>query len=251
MNELRIALLGMSDNTSTRVVCEELSKNGVKLSCLILHKSGFKNNWSRLIRKLKNSGVKSTIKRIFSVLHKRSIDSTQTTKEFSGKIYYVTDPNSRECRQIIKDEQIDLLLLMVDSIIRKSVFSTPNIATLNAHPGWIPKYRGLGGIIYQINDGYLPAISVHEVNESIDNGPLVIRKVFKFPKINTEVEFDYNIYISRAQAFIDAIKYYQLGNVKYIDTFYDPSNMTRSVTPILRIRALQMINSNNKSPDKI
>ena len=69
----------------------------------------------------------------------------------------------------------DLLLLADSGIIPRSVLAVPRFATLNAHPGLLPHYRGLDPELWAIDEGRFDAIgcTLHLVNAGIDTGSIL------------------------------------------------------------------------------
>ena len=233
MNEnLVIGFLGMSDNQSTKIVLKELEKNHINLSFIILQVPNASLQLKRFKRKLKLSGPILTIKRIVQTLwHKkilRKYPKTETGIPYLNiSTEYVTSVNSEDCRGKIKAFSPDIIILCTDELITRKTFLIPRLGCLNAHPGWIPAYRGLGSLIRQVGDGFRPAISVHFVDEGIDTGPLLLREEIDVP-ITAEGEWD-EIAMCKEQArlFTRVINKLKNNKIDCIDTFLETSNLSK------------------------
>jgi folate-dependent phosphoribosylglycinamide formyltransferase PurN len=150
--------------------------------------------------------------------------------------YYTRDHNSPECRRVLEEEGVDVLVLSTDAIISHRILRIPRVVTLNVHPGWIPQYRGLGSNMFQMEQGKLPAVSVHAVDEGIDTGPLIVREWVRVdPRIGlTRIEDEVD---KRGhQLLAEVIRQAEKGAVRYTDTFDEPSGMTRGMSARKRKR---------------
>jgi hypothetical protein len=83
-----------------------------------------------------------------------------------------------------------------------------------------------------IEDGLLPAISVHFVDEGVDTGPLVLRQTIDPKHFNDVANIDNVIYAYQAKGFKRALEILEATGDRSctIDTFLEPSRMTRGVT---------------------
>lgn len=236
-----IGILGMPDNETTPLLIQGLQEQGVKIDFVVYWKPSTKDQYLRLKKKLKLAGLIPMLGRIYYALIKSKFKKKhcQINHNFIShnsiltnniRKHYVPNHNSEECLKALKQEKVDILILATDAIIRKKILEIPSIATLNGHPGWVPMFRGLGSNFFQLEKGYFPAISVHQVDEGIDTGPLFQRRYLeinpkqKLSKITQELQdFKYVV-------LADVIKQISNNKIKYIDTFTEQSNMTRGMS---------------------
>jgi folate-dependent phosphoribosylglycinamide formyltransferase PurN len=141
----------------------------------------------------------------------------------------------RDRKGILLCEAVDILLLATDAIIRSPVLRIPRLATLNAHPGWVPQFRGLGSNYFEMQEGYLPAVSVHQVDEGVDTGPLIVRRHVAVEPGEGLDAVDRRVERVQCELFVEVIRRLEAGTVRYVDTFLEPSNMTQGMS--LRRRA--------------
>jgi methionyl-tRNA formyltransferase len=151
--------------------------------------------------------------------------------------YFVRSHSGPDCEQVLKREQVDLLLLATDSIIKSSILKIPRLGTLNAHPGWNPRFRGLAGVLYQIERGFRPAVTLHFADEGIDTGPVILRREFDLDSRRGLPALEESLQQVQLDLFVEAVKMFHRGSVPRLDTFAEPSNMTRGM-PLKRRRAL-------------
>ena len=81
----------------------------------------------------------------------------------------------------LKAQNFDIFLVAsYGKIIPKEIFEIPEKKTLNIHPSLLPKYRGASPIQSQIlNDEKEIGITIMQIDEGMDTGPIVIQKPLK------------------------------------------------------------------------
>ncbi len=228
--DLVIGMLGMADNKRTEALIDFLIKNSVSLSFVIYWKPKIRDNYKRIRRKLKASGTGPTLRRIYYALIK-SKDKNKNHHQLYHSIreYFTTGHNSMQCQQILKQERVDILLLATDAIIRREVFEIPRLATLNAHPGWVPLFRGLGSTCFQLESGKFPAVSVHKVDEGVDTGPLILRRYIEVdPKQGLKL-IEEQVNLLQFKLLSQVVKLFERERIEFIDTFHESSNMTKGM----------------------
>lgn len=84
----------------------------------------------------------------------------------------------------IIDECNIFISIMYDTLVSKSFLN--NRRCYNFHPGILPYYRGSGAFSWAIiNDEKLTGITLHEIDEGIDTGPIISIKDFEIAKNST------------------------------------------------------------------
>jgi methionyl-tRNA formyltransferase len=178
-NKFKIFALGYSDNTSTSYLLDYLIKNGVIIDGVIFPKNQLKRSWSRLAKKIQVRGVIPAVKRVAENLAIRKKQISGLLQHNIGKVFYVDSINSEEVREILMSNGVDLLLLTATPIIKSILIDIDGLTILNAHTGWLPKFRGLDANLKALRDGHQPGISVHKVTEKIDAGEIYLREKFQ------------------------------------------------------------------------
>ena len=137
-----------------------------------------KKNWTRLKKKIHKDGFSTAVRRMLQVymlkLTKQNIVSLAEKKGID--VYRVNRFNSRKCEELLKILDIDLFAIVSAPILKDYVFTKARLGCLNAHPGWLPKYRGLGGNAYAVQNGDSPGVTVHFIDAGIDTGNIIIRE---------------------------------------------------------------------------
>ena len=229
-SKLTIGVLGMPDNETTPKLLKHLANNNISVDFVIYWKPSMKDQYKRFIRKLRFSGIFPTIQRIsYALLGSKITRQKQDKGRKIYKEYFVSNHTSLECQNILKEEMVDILILATDVIITHEILRIPRLATLNAHPGWIPQFRGLGSLAYQLAKGNFPAVSIHKVDEGVDTGPLILRECLKVDPKNGLSFIEAELDLLRYRLLSKVVRMFERGEVQYIDTFEEPSNVTRGM----------------------
>src|SRR3954466_11642437 len=178
-SELVIGVLGMPDSEATASLLTLLTgEAGLRIDVVVYWKPSARQQWRRLVRKVKRDGIGAAAQRIVSALRAMSGPEAPRTRGGTDRKYrehYVPSHNSGECELVLREARVDVLILSTDAIISSRILPVPRLVTLNAHPGWIPRHRGLGSNLFHIQRGEWPAVSIHAVDEGIDTGQPIAR----------------------------------------------------------------------------
>ena len=181
MNARKIKLftIGYPDNTETTFLLDYFIRNGIHIDGVIFAKSQIKRDWKRLIKKIRMRGVASALKRICENLTVRRKQISQLCHQNIDQLFFVEDINSEEVRDILISNKVELLILTTVHIIKPIIIDIDGLTILNAHTGWLPKYRGLDCNLKALRDGYQLGLSVHKVTKKIDAGEIYFRESFQ------------------------------------------------------------------------
>lgn len=111
-------------------------------------------------------------------------------RDFNVPVYYVSSHN--ESKDLLHILCPDLLLLGGTRILTEEIYSIPDYGTLNAHPGILPKYKGLDVVSRAIENGDKVGATVHYVNGEVDGGEIIKygmlehKKDWPLPKVRIE-----------------------------------------------------------------
>lgn len=176
---IKVFTIGYADNTMTNYILEYFIHHGVKIEGVIFLKSPLKRSWKRLQQKLKARGIVAAFKRLYENLFVRKIQISHIYRSHIDKVYFVDKINSEEVRDILTTNGVELLILTSTPIIKSIILDIEGLTILNAHTGWLPKYRGLDANIKAMRDGHHLGVSVHKVTKKIDGGEIYLREKFE------------------------------------------------------------------------
>ena len=100
----------------------------------------------------------------------------------NGISFYKTKtPNTPEFIRWLQKEQIDVLIIMVDHILKEGTLEAVKLATVNKHAGLLPQNKGLFPYFWAVVNDTKQGISFHKVNEAIDEGDLYFQEEVTSP----------------------------------------------------------------------
>lgn len=93
------------------------------------------------------------------------------------------DPKVISC---IKELKPDLIIAAFwGYILKKEFLSIPPLGCINFHPGYLPYNRGMNPNVWPIVEETPAGVTLHFINEGVDNGPIIARKKIKVEPIDT------------------------------------------------------------------
>ncbi len=100
------------------------------------------------------------------------------------EIHY--DVNKKEYLDKIKKLNIDILISSNSLIFKKELLSIPKICTINRHSSLLPAYGGLLPVFQAFKSGEkYTGVSVHLMNNKIDDGEVIVSESIKINKRDT------------------------------------------------------------------
>jgi methionyl-tRNA formyltransferase len=126
--------------------------------------------------------------------------------------------NSTESLAVLDSLKVDLFVSMSFNQIFKSAFlSTAPLGVLNCHAGKLPFYRGRNILNWALINGENEfGITVHQVDEGIDTGDIVIQKTFPIGINDNYGSLLEVAYRECAPILIEAIHLTRLGTSKLV-----------------------------------
>lgn len=95
--------------------------------------------------------------------------------------------NAPDCVQLLQRIQPDLIVLGGAPILKDEVLQTARLGVLNAHPGLLPKYRGVDVVPWAILNDDPVGVTVHRVDRGIDTGaPIRLQEIELQPGDNLD-----------------------------------------------------------------
>jgi methionyl-tRNA formyltransferase len=176
--KLRIFLLAYPNNPVGQYFIKAFLDKEIPLTGIIVEEKAGGGNFSRLRKKISVDGFGRTIYRLFQVYSMKIFRNNIVglAKKNNIKVFRVGKFNSKECEDLLSSLNIDLLVIASAPILKDYIFSKAKIGCLNTHPGWLPKYRGLGANAYAIKNGDPPGVSLHFIDAGVDLGKLILRE---------------------------------------------------------------------------
>ena len=105
--------------------------------------------------------------------------------DFYSIQYEVVKHNSKKTAQIIKDNSLDLGIILGARILKPMVFENFSIGVMNMHPGILPENRGLDNLKWAIIDKKEQGVTSHLIDRNIDRGKEILKKTINIYEDDT------------------------------------------------------------------
>jgi hypothetical protein len=216
MISFRIYLLAYPDNPVGRVFLKTFLKNEISVQGIIVEEKNRKVNWDRFVKKVNKDGILTALKRVLQVyfLKFTGLNIVSLAKRHGLEVHYVGKFNSIACAELMKSLDIDLLTIASAPILKADIFKHTIVGCLNAHPGWLPKYRGLGANAHCLLNGEKPGVSIHFVDGDIDSGMIIAREKLMIRPKDTIAKINDRAMIRGAELMAEVIHQFQEGKLE-------------------------------------
>ena len=182
--KLRIAIVYTQENLAAQLIIENMLSQNIRPGCLVtLKETPHSRNYLSILLQPKRiiAGGLYRLRNILcpapSLSSQSEIKLLQRAKDHFISIYRVDNINSHESEVFLRETVIpDLLILAGAPIIRQQILDVPKIGTLNAHPGYLPFFRGMDVIRWTIIEEGALAVTLHFVDRGVDTGPILLRE---------------------------------------------------------------------------
>ena len=205
--ELKIYLLAYPDNPIGKVFIETFRQKNIPIKGIIVEDKMGKSNRKRLVKKIQKDGLATALKRIYQVywlkVTKKNI--VDLARKYGIDVLKVNRFNSKKCEALLETLDIDLFAIVSAPILKDYVFNKAKLGCLNAHPGWLPKYRGLGGNAFAVQNGDSPGVTVHYIDEGIDTGNIILREKISIQRGDTIAKINDRAVARGAELMADVI----------------------------------------------
>ena len=122
---------------------------------------------------------------------------------------------TEEAFEAIKEEKPGLVVSSgFEHIVPKEIIGIPEKGTVNLHPSYLPYNRGAHPYIWPIIDGTPAGVSVHFMNEKLDQGPIIARKEVKIMPNDTAKTLRDRLMVEQFKLFRDSWKDILEGNAR-------------------------------------
>ncbi len=145
--------------------------------------------------------------------NKNSLSISQAANQYSIPVKYFDDVNSEEFLVYLKQMGPDLIINQAQAILKKDFLSIPTIGCLNRHAALLPKYRGrLAPFWAYVNMETESGVSIHFIDEKIDNGDIVVQKRIPIKRFDTFDSLLRTISFTAPDAMLEAIEIIRSGD---------------------------------------
>jgi len=179
--------------------------------------SGSGSNLQALIDAVNNKEINGRIKVVIA----SNPDAYGLTRAKDNKIKALYEKNEEDIINILKEEDIDLVVLAgYLKIVGKNFVNNFQNKMINIHPSLIPSFCGkghYGELVHQKVLEYGAKVSgatVHFVDEGADTGPIIIQKCVPVKDNDTVETLQKRVLDIEHEILKEAVKLYCDGNLK-------------------------------------
>lgn len=183
-------------NKSARgaAILRHMKRRNIPIAAIVIDTTKWSRNkkGKKLKRTMSRVGIRATLQFVLKRIKKTVVPKKQKAwqsndfyRNYSNAVYTVNNFNDAQSEHLMKEVEPDLIILGGARIIRKNIIAIPKIGILNAHPGLLPKYRGVDVIPWAIHNGDPVGVTVHFIDEGIDTGGIVGQKIVEMEQGDT------------------------------------------------------------------
>ena len=160
-------------------ILDALAQRAIRPDLVILERPHGRQLLTRIREMRRRRGIPATVgaigRRLLGAFRPTSAPwrSAEFYAQRADHLLTVNSLVGDEVVDILRDAQPDLLVLGGAPILPAAVLDLPRIGTLNAHPGLLPRYRGVDVVAHAILNGDPVGATVHFVDAGIDTGRVV------------------------------------------------------------------------------
>ncbi|HCQ04147.1 MAG TPA: hypothetical protein DIT99_27215, partial [Candidatus Latescibacteria bacterium] len=116
------------------------------------------------------------------------------------------NPNQRAVVEWVKQQNIDVLFIFTGFIIKQPLLNAVNYCILNKHAGLLPAYKGVFPVFWAMKNQDPIGVTIHKVNKGIDEGEIVLQKIYPTRTDFTVYDYYRVIYRDTPNLIISSLK---------------------------------------------
>jgi methionyl-tRNA formyltransferase len=152
-------------------------------------------------------------------------------KKYGVEVTEAVDVNSEAFLKHLRDRGVEFIVSMSGTqMYRKALREQTPRGIVNCHGALLPKYRGLMPSFWTLaNDEREGGVSVHFVDEKLDNGPIVVQKKYRIHPHDTLEDIMARSKDLAAEAIIECVHLIEAGDPPLMEN--DASQATHFSMP--------------------
>lgn len=142
----------------------------------------------------------------------------------------VVKHNSVECENLIRENNLDLGIILGARILKKNIVDSFKIGIINMHPGLLPENRGLDNLKWAVIKEQKQGVTTHLIDKNIDRGFLIDRQEISVYKDDSLVDIHLRLQAKEQSMMIAAIdKIRKINSPEDLELLADGKHYNRSV----------------------
>ena len=130
------------------------------------------------------------------------------TQLISGRkipVYCVSNHNDNTCKELLKADKPDVLVLGGTRIIKQQILEVPRQSTVNSHPGLLPWLRGSASVGWALYKDMPQGATAHFIDPGIDTGDIIVSRQLPVYRHDTYESINYRIAILAGELMAEAV----------------------------------------------
>lgn len=99
----------------------------------------------------------------------------ELASRYNIKLNRGATPNSKIVCDWVKENNIDVILITLSTILKENIINSPNIGIINKHAATLPSCRGVFPFLWAKITGAPIGITFYEVDSGIDTGKILVQ----------------------------------------------------------------------------
>ena len=104
-----------------------------------------------------------------------SADWKALAKKYSVPLQKAATPNEESVIAWVQKNEIDVIFIMVNHILKKDILNAPRVGIINKHAALLPSARGVYPFFWCKLKGLPTGVTYHQVDAGIDTGPILLQ----------------------------------------------------------------------------
>jgi methionyl-tRNA formyltransferase len=130
------------------------------------------------------------------------------TQLISGRkipVYCVSNHNDNTCKELLKADKPDVLVLGGTRIIKQQILEVPRQSTVNSHPSLLPWLRGSASVGWALYKDMPQGATAHFIDPGIDTGDIIVSRQLPVYRHDTYESINYRIAILAGELMAEAV----------------------------------------------
>ena len=122
--------------------------------------------------------------------------------------------NRETCEALLRELGSELIVLGGTRILKPNIFRLAARGALNSHPGLLPEVRGSASVAWSIYHDVPIGCTCHFIEEGIDVGPVVGRRLIPVHRGQTYEELVYATNVLAGTLMVEALRAFAAGTLR-------------------------------------
>lgn len=206
---------------SLYVICTEKSRIGTLLN--YARRNGLFSTLRRVLQQYKMQKCGKNDSRYYLIEYAQSnqfagwdLSLSEISRQKKIDFHKFSRLDSCAAIEYIKRKKTDVLINAADIFFKEDIIKAPKIGILNAHMGFLPKFRGMNVLEWSLFYGHKIGVTIYFIDSGIDTGDIVLFKEISVEKNDTIDSLRAKSSVLSVELMSEAILLLKQGKLKRI-----------------------------------